>query len=148
MKVILKETISSLGIIGSEVDVAPGYARNYLLPQQKAVPATEANKKIMEQEAKKVQAQIAKEKAIAEEMAARLNGAECTISAKVAEDIKLYGSVTVQDIIDELAKQDIEIEKRMILLPKPIKELGEYTIPVRIYNEVEPEITVKVVSAE
>ena len=148
MKVILKETISSLGIIGSEVDVAPGYARNYLLPQQKAVPATEANKKIMEQEAKKVEAQIAKEKAIAEEMAARLNGAECTISAKVAEDIKLYGSVTVQDIIDELAKQDIEIEKRMILLPRPIKELGEYTIPVRIYNEVEPEITVKVVSAE
>jgi len=148
MKVILKETIISLGIIGSEVDVAPGYARNYLLPQQKAVPATEANKKIMEQEAKKVEAQIAKEKAIAEEMAARLNGAECTISAKVAEDIKLYGSVTVQDIIDELAKQDIEIEKRMILLPRPIKELGEYTIPVRIYNEVEPEITVKVVSAE
>jgi large subunit ribosomal protein L9 len=148
MKVILKETISSLGIIGSEVSVADGYARNYLLPQQKAVIASEANKKLMEQEAKKVEAQIAKEKEVAEEMAKRLEGVKCEIRGKVAEDIKLYGSVTVQDIIDELAKQDISIEKRMLLLPKPIKELGEYQVPVRIYKDVEPEITISVLPEE
>lgn len=145
MKIILKETISSLGIIGSEADVADGYARNYLLPQGKAVLATEANRKILAHEAKKVEAQIAKEKAIAEEMAARLQGVKCEIPAKVAEDIRLYGSVTVQDIIDDLARQDITIEKRMLLLTKPIKELGEYTIPVRIYKDVEPEIVVNVI---
>lgn len=148
MKVILKETISSLGIIGSEVNVADGYARNYLLPQKKAVAATDANRKLMEQEAKKVQAQIAKEKEIAEEMAKRLEGVKCEIRAKVAEDTRLYGSVTVQDIIDELEKQDVSIEKRMLLLAKPIKEIGEYSVPVRIYKDVEPEITIVVLPEE
>ncbi|MDY0360085.1 MAG: 50S ribosomal protein L9 [Desulforegulaceae bacterium] len=148
MKVILKETISSLGIIGSEVNVADGYARNYLLPQKKAVLATDANRKLMEQEAKKVQAQIAKEKEIAEEMAKRLEGVKCEIRAKVAEENRLYGSVTIQDIIDELEKQDVSIEKRMLLLTKPIKEIGEYSIPVRIYKDVEPEITIIVLPEE
>lgn len=145
MKVILKETISSLGIIGSEASVADGYARNYLLPQGKAVLATDANRKFMEQEKKKVDAQIAKEKSIAEEMAARLSEVKCEISAKVAEDTRLYGSVTIQDILDKLEKQDVKIEKRMLLLAKPIKELGEYKIPVRIYKDVEPEITITVI---
>ena len=145
MKVILKETISSLGIIGSEASVADGYARNYLLPQGKAVLATDANRKFMEQEKKKVDAQIAKEKSIAEEMATRLSEVKCEISAKVAEDTRLYGSVTIQDILDKLEKQDVKIEKRMLLLAKPIKELGEYKIPVRIYKDVEPEITITVI---
>ena len=145
MKVILKETISSLGIIGSEVVVADGYARNYLLPQGKAVIATPANMKLMEQEKKKVDAQIAKEKSIAEEMAARISEVKCEISAKVAEDTRLYGSVTIQDIMDNLENQDVKIEKRMLLLSKPIKELGEYKVPVRVYKDVEPEITVVVV---
>ena len=145
MKVILKETISSLGIIGSEASVADGYARNYLLPQGKAVLATDANRKFMEQEKKKVDAQIAKEKSIAEEMAARLSEVKCEISAKVAEDTRLYGSVTIQDILDKLEEQDVKIEKRMLLLAKPIKELGEYKIPVRIYKDVEPEITITVI---
>ncbi|PID77865.1 MAG: 50S ribosomal protein L9 [Deltaproteobacteria bacterium] len=142
MKIILKETISSLGIIGTEVDVADGYARNYLLPQKKAIPANESNRKLMEQEAKKVEAQIAQEKSIAEEMAKRLVDVKCEIKAKVAEENRLYGSVTVQDIIDELAKQDVTIEKRMLLLTRSIKELGEYKVAVRIYKDVEPEITV------
>lgn len=148
MKVILKETISSLGIIGSEVVVADGYARNYLLPQGKAVLATPANMKAMEQERKKVEAQIAKEKSIAQEMAARIAEVKCEIHAKVAEDIRLYGSVTIQDIIDKLDEQDVSIEKRMLLLSKPIKELGEYKIPVRVYKDVEPEITVVVLPEE
>lgn len=145
MKVILKETISSLGIIGTEVKVADGYARNYLLPQGKAVPATPRYRKILEQDKAKFDLQIAKEKQYAEEMAKRLEGVECKIAAKVHEEDKLYGSVTVRDILNALSAQDVEIEKRMLLLKEPIKTIGTFKVPVRIYKEVEPEITVEIV---
>ena len=144
MKVILKETIDSLGIIGSEVTVADGYARNYLLPQNKAVPATPQNRKMFAQDKTKFDIQIAKEKEFAEEMAQRLEGVVCRIVAKVSEEDRLYGSVSARDISDALEKQDIKIEKRMILLKEPIKNIGTYKIPIRIYKEVEPEITVEV----
>lgn len=145
MKVILKETIDSLGIIGSEVNVAKGYARNYLLPQNKAVTATPQNRKMLEQERTKFDIQIAKERKIAEEMAQRLDGVVCTIAAKVSEEDRLYGSVSARDIVDALAKQDIVVEKRMVLLNEPIKAIGSYNVPIRVYKEVEPEITVQIV---
>lgn len=145
MKVILKETIDSLGIIGSEVTVAKGYARNYLLPQNKAVLATPENRKALEQEKTKFDIQIAKEKKIAEEMAGRLEGVSCQIAAKVSEEDRLYGSVTVRDIIKSLAKQGVDIEKRMVLLSEPIKTIGTHKVPIRVYKEVEPEITIEVV---
>lgn len=148
MKVILKQTIGSLGIIGSEVDVKPGYARNYLMPQGKAVSATEANRKQMEQERAKIELQMAKERETAEQMAARLNGVVCRITSKVAEEDRLYGSVSVKDIADALEAQGIEVQKRMILMPEPIKQLGTYKIPIRVYREVEPEITVEVLSED
>ena len=103
MKVILRETIESLGIIGSEVEVAKGYARNYLLPQNKAVPATEQYRKILAQERKKFELQIAKEKAFAQEMAQRLEAVSCQIKAKVHEEDKLYGSVTARAMAMSLA---------------------------------------------
>lgn len=145
MKLILKETIDSLGIIGSEVSVAAGYARNYLLPQNKAVLATPQNRSKMEHEKAKFEIQIAKERKLAEEMAQRLEGVVCQISAKVAEEDRLYGSVTTRDIINALASQNIVVEKRMVLMREPIKELGSFKIPVRVYKEVEPEITVEIV---
>ena len=145
MKVILKETIDSLGIIGSEVNVAKGYARNYLLPQNKAVLATPENRNMLEQEKTKFDLQIAKEKTIAEEMAVRLENVVCKITAKVSEEDRLYGSITVRDIMKALQDQDVEIEKRMILLTEPIKTIGTHKIPVRVYKEVEPEITVEIV---
>jgi large subunit ribosomal protein L9 len=145
MKVILKETINSLGIIGSEVTVADGYARNYLLPQDKAVPATPQNRRKMDQEKAKFEIQIAKERSLAEEMAQKLEGVVCKITAKVSEENRLYGSVTTRDIITALADQNIVIEKRMLLLKEPIKEVGSFNIPVRVYKEVEPEITVEIV---
>jgi large subunit ribosomal protein L9 len=148
MKVILKETISSLGIIGSEVKVADGYARNYLLPQGKAVPATPQQRKILEQEKVKFELQIAKEKEFAQEMANRLEAVTVTIASKVHEAEKLYGSVTVRDIIDALNKQDVEVEKRMVLLNEPIKAIGSFKVPIRVYQGVEPEITVEVVPEE
>jgi large subunit ribosomal protein L9 len=145
MKVILKETIESLGIIGSEVNVAAGYARNYLLPQNKAVSATPQNRKMMKQERAKVEIQIAKEKGLAELMAKRLEGVVCKISAKVIEEDRLYGSVSTRDITDALAAQDIDVEKRMVLLAEPIKTIGIFKVPIRVYSEIEPEITVEVV---
>ena len=145
MKVILKETIDSLGIIGSEANVAKGYARNYLLPQNKAVLATHENTNMLEQEKAKFDLQIAKEKTIAEEMAARLENVVCKITANVSEEDRLYGSITVRDIMKALQDQDVEIEKRMILLTDPIKTIGTHKIPVRVYKEVEPEITVEIV---
>ena len=145
MKLILKETIESLGIIGSEVDVADGYARNYLLPQGKAVLDTPENRRTLEQEKAKFEIQIAKERALAEEMAEKLEGVSCTIAAKVSEEEKLYGSVTGHDILTALSEQNIQVEKRMLLLANPIKELGTFKVPIRVYKGVEPEITIEVV---
>lgn len=146
MKVILTQTIESLGIIGSEVDVKPGYARNFLLPQKKAVTATPENRRRLEQDKAKFELQIAKERQLAEEMAKRLEGVSCKISAKVAEETRLYGSVGVREIIDALAAQNIVVEKRMLLLSEPIKQLGTYRVPIRVYKGVEPEITVDVIA--
>ncbi|CAB1055722.1 LSU ribosomal protein L9p [Olavius sp. associated proteobacterium Delta 1] len=145
MKLILKETINSLGIIGSEVRVADGYARNFLLPQDKAVLATPQNRRKMEQERAKFEVQIAKERKLAEEMAEKLEGVSCQIAAKVSEEDRLYGSVGVRDIIEALASQNIVVEKRMILLQEPLKSLGSYKIPIRVYKEVEPEVTVEII---
>jgi large subunit ribosomal protein L9 len=146
MKVILTQTIESLGIIGSEVEVKPGYARNYLLPQQKAVVATLQNRRRMEQDKSKFELQIAKERKLAEEMAQKLESVVCRISAKVAEEDRLYGSVTVRDVIDSLAAQNVVVEKRMVLLSEPIKQLGTHKVPIRVYKGVEPEITVEIVA--
>ncbi len=144
MKVILKETIESLGIIGSEVTVADGYARNYLLPQNKAVLDTPQNRRVLEQEKAKFEVQIAKEKQIAEEMAEKLKGVVCKIYAKVSDEDRLYGSITLRDIINALDRQEIKVEKRMVLLKEPIKNIGTFQVPIRVYSGVEPEITIEV----
>jgi large subunit ribosomal protein L9 len=145
MKVLLTETIDSLGIIGSEVSVTKGYARNYLIPQKKALIATPQNRKQLEQVKAKFELQIAKEKNIAEEMAEKLQGVTVTIPAKVSEEDRLYGSISVRDIIEALHKQNITFEKRMVLLTDPIKQIGTYMVPIRVYKDVEPEITVEIV---
>ncbi len=144
MKVILKETIEPLGIIGSEVDVKNGFARNYLIPRGKAVFATPQNRNVLAQEKAKLDLQIAKERATAEEMAKKLESVVCKITAKVAEENRLYGSVTTREIMDALIAQNVDVLKRMILLKDPIKELGTYKIPIRIYKDIEPEITLEV----
>ncbi len=145
MKVILTETIDSLGIIGAEATVADGYARNYLLPQGKAVKATNSNRKLLTQQKTRFEAQIAKEKGLAEQMAEKLKEVVCTIPGKVSSEDRLYGSIKVRNIIEALARQEIIVEKRQVLLKEPIKTVGEFKIPIRVYNEVEPEITVEIV---
>ena len=148
MRVILKETIDTLGIAGTECNVAAGYGRNYLLPQGKAIIATPQNRTVMAQAKAKLELLIAKERKIAEELAEIIKNVVITIKAKVHEDVLLYGSVTTHDIKESLSNNKIEVERRAILLAEPIKEIGEYKVPIRLYKDVEPEITVKVVAEE
>jgi large subunit ribosomal protein L9 len=148
MKVILRETIDSLGTVGDEVSVAPGYARNYLVPQKKAVLATPGNRKLVEQEKKVLEVRAIKDKSEAEAMAEKIQGAVCMISAKVSEEDRLYGSVTTRDIADHLMGQGIQVERKMVMLSEPIKTLGSYIVPVQLHPDVKPEITVKVVAEE
>ncbi|MEW5735626.1 MAG: 50S ribosomal protein L9 [Thermodesulfobacteriota bacterium] len=148
MRVILTETIDELGIVGKEMNVADGFARNYLLPKKLAVPATEANRKALERKRIKYEEKIAKEKALAKEVAARLDGTQVTIAAKVADEEKLYGSVGVREIADALAQKGFEIPKTAIRLGEPIKFLGEYEVRVRLFAEVRANIVVNVVAEE
>lgn len=141
MKIILKETIDALGIIGSEVQVKKGFARNYLIPQGKAVEATPQNRKILAQQKVKLDLQIAKEQEQAKEMARQIEGVVCKITAKVADEQRLYGSVSVREVAEALAAQNIDVPKRMILM-EPIKEVGTYSVAIRIYKGIQPEITV------
>ncbi|MCM2283763.1 MAG: 50S ribosomal protein L9 [Desulfobacula sp.] len=148
MRVILKETIDTLGIAGTECTVAEGYGRNYLLPQGKAIIATPQNRTVMAQAKAKLELQIAKERKTAEELAEKIKTVVVTIKAKVHEDTFLYGSVTTHDIKESLSNSNIEVERRAILLAEPIKEIGEYKVPIRLYKDVEPEITVNVIPEE
>lgn len=142
MEVILREDIEKLGGRGQIVKVADGYARNYLLPKRLAVAATEANKRIVEQERQAHLRREAKEKAGAEELAGMLTGVSVTILQKAGEQEQLFGSVTAKDIVEALEKQNFHIERRKVHLDEPIKQLGEYKIPVRLHREVTAEITV------
>jgi large subunit ribosomal protein L9 len=145
MKVILKEAVESLGGVGDEVVVAKGYARNYLLHQKKAVLANPTNRKLVEQERKELELKAMKDKEKAEEMAKQVEGTVCTIAAKVSEEDRLYGSVSVRDIEEKLREQGVEVDRKTILLTEPIKSLGSYQVPIQLYPEVRPEITVEVV---
>jgi large subunit ribosomal protein L9 len=148
MKVILREMMESLGTVGDEVTVANGYARNYLLPQKKAVLATPTNRNLIKRERKQLELKAIKDHGKAKILAKKIQGAVCTISGKVSEDDRLYGSVTTRDIAEQLESQGFEVHRRMVMLSEPIKTLGSYIVPVQLHPEVNPEITVKVVAEE
>ena len=144
MEVILRDHVENLGRRGEIVKVADGYARNYLLPRKLALPATDANKKWVERERKISEARDMEEKGAAEAIAARLNALELTITRKTGENDQLYGSVTNADIGEMLATKGFEIDRRKILLPDPIKTLGENTVPVKLHREVTAQLRVRV----
>ena len=148
MKVILKEAVESLGTVGDEVVVAKGYARNYLLPKKMAVVASPTNRKLVEQERKHLELKAMKDKQQAEEMAKNVEGVVCKIVAKVSEEDRLYGSVSVRDIEEKLHEMGLDVDKKMILLAEPIKSLGSYRVAIQLYPEVRPEITIEVVPEE
>jgi len=148
MEVILREDVEKLGHRGQVVKVAAGYARNFLLPKRLAVAATESNKKIVEQER---QAHLRKEAKLvseAEDLSKLLTGVSVTIAQKAGEADQLFGSVTSKDVADALAAKNFSIDRRKIHLDEPIKQLGEFKVPVRLHKDVTAEITVLVVKEE
>ena len=145
MEVILREHVDNLGRRGEIVKVANGYARNYLLPRRLALLATEGNKKQIERERGKFEAKEADEKRVADAVAERIASVEIVIARKVGETEALYGSVTTVDIADALAAKGFDIERRKLQLRDPIKQLGEFDIPVKLHREVTAHVKVKVV---
>jgi large subunit ribosomal protein L9 len=144
MEVILRDHVENLGKRGEIVKVADGFARNFLLPRKLALPATEANKKWVERERKIAEVRDTEERGAAEAIASRLNALELTITRKTGENDQLYGSVTNADIAEMLAAKGFEIDRRKILLPDPIKSLGENTIPVKLHRDVTAQVRVTV----
>ena len=136
MEVILREEIDNLGRRGDVVKVAPGYARNYLLPKRLAVAANESNKKIVEQEKQAYLRRESKEIGDANDLAKLMATVEVTIAQKAGENDQLFGSVTSSDIADALAKQGLDVDRRKIQLHEPLKTLGEFTVPIRLHKDV------------
>jgi large subunit ribosomal protein L9 len=145
MEVILREHVDNLGRRGEIVKVAAGYARNYLLPRKLALPATEGNKKHVERERRIMEAKEAQEKGQAEALAARLAALEVSIARRVGETEQLYGSVTAADIADYLKGKGFEIDRRKLILPEPIKTIGDHKVPLKLHRDVTVPLTVKVV---
>jgi large subunit ribosomal protein L9 len=148
MDVILREDIDKLGTRGQLVKVAPGYARNFLLPNKMAVAATESNKKIVEQERQAYLRREAKVESEAKDLGKMLGAVAITIRQKAGENDQLFGSVTSKDIAEALEAQGYTIERRKIALEEPIKTLGEFKVPVKLHREVTVEITVNVAKEE
>ena len=148
MELILREDIEKLGHRGQVVKVAAGYARNYLLPKRLAVPATDANRKIVEQERESYLRREAKVKSEAEDLSKMMGGVVLTIARKAGEEGHLFGSVTAQDIVDALAAQNYTVERRKIHLEDPIKNVGEYKVPIRLHREVTADVSVNVIAEE
>jgi len=148
MEVILRSDVDKLGARGQLVKVTPGYARNFLLPKRLAVPATEANRKIVEQERQAHLRKEAKLKGEAEDLAKLVNGVSVTIAQKAGENDQLFGSVTSKDVAAALEAINFTIDRRKIQLDEPIKQIGEFKVPVKLHKDVIAEVTVHVVKEE
>lgn len=147
MKLILKETVDNLGESGDVVDVKPGYARNYLLPQGLAYEASDANIRRLEEERKLAEEHAKRDYLEARRRASQLEGISITFHARAGEEGKLFGSVTSADIADRLnglGSLDFEVDRRDVALDEPIKAVGASMVPVRLHADVEIEVEVKV----
>ena len=145
MEVILRDHVEKLGKRGEIVKVSDGYARNYLLPRKLALPATEGNRKHVERERKIMETREAEEKSQADAIASRLATVDITIARRVGETEQLYGSVTATDIAEFLKTKGFEIDRRKLILPEPIKTIGEHDVPLKLHREVTAPLKVKVV---
>ena len=144
IKVILRQDVEDVGASGDVVSVKPGFARNFLLPQGLAFEATAANVKRLEEEQRRNEAKSKRDRLEANRRAAQLEPISLTFQANAGEEGKLFGSITSGDIADRLREQglDFDVDKRDILLDEPIKALGVYNVPVRLHQDVKPEIKV------
>lgn len=147
MKVILKEEITRVGNAGDVVQVSDGFARNYLFPQNKAMPATSQNIRNLEHYRKSLLKKQSNQKGFLEEIAKKLIETECVITKKAGKNNKLFGSVTAQDIYNTLLNKGFKIDRRCIQLESPIKEIGEFQVNVRLHSEVKAMLKVTVKTA-
>jgi len=144
MKVILKEDVDHLGKMGNLVDVKDGFARNFLIPNRKAVLATDRNTKELEHERKIIDVKLKKIRKEAESLGEKIQALTLHIQVQAGEGDKLFGSVTSQDIAEALEKESIAIDKKKILLEKPIKELGLFPVLIKLHADVIANIKVSV----
>ena len=144
MEVILKKSVEGLGAPGDVLKVADGYARNYLLPMQLAVHATDRNRRYLEHQKRVIDQQEAKDKERAREIAAQLTGVTCTLKRRSGENDRLFGSVTSMDVADALRAEGFELERRFLELAEPIRELGVFMVPVKLHTDVVVELRVVV----
>jgi len=148
VQVILLERIENLGQMGEVVKVKPGFARNYLLPQKKALRATEANLKRFEQQRAQLEANNLKRRQEAESISGKVDGLKVVIIRQAGESGQLYGSVTPRDIAEAVSAAGVTIERRQVLLDRPIKMLGLFPVRVALHPEVIVGITVNVAKSE
>jgi large subunit ribosomal protein L9 len=144
MEVILRQYVEHLGKRGDIVKVAAGYARNYLLPRNLALPATEGNKRHVERERKIMEVREADEKSQAQAIASRLDAIEIVIPRRVGETDQLYGSVTSADIAEFLKGKGFEIDRRKLILPEAIKTIGTHPVPLKLHRDVTVNLNVQV----
>jgi large subunit ribosomal protein L9 len=142
MEVILKEDVPKLGSRGDVIKVAEGYGRNYLLPHKLAIEATAGNKAVIEQMKASAVRKSAKEKGEAEALAKQFEGLSVSFRRKAGEKDTLFGSVTSSDIAEALAAKSFNIDRRKIHLDEPLKQLGEFTVPVKLHREVTARVQV------
>jgi large subunit ribosomal protein L9 len=148
MHVILLEDVKGLGRRGEKVKVAPGHARNFMIPNKLAIPAAGAGARIFQENERQRSRRELKAKHEAEEISKRFADVSIHISVEVGEEDRLFGSVTASDIADHLRQQGIEVDKRRILLEEPLKQLGVYNVPIKLHRDVEPKVKVWVVKKQ
>lgn len=147
-EVILRQYVEHLGNRGEVVKVADGYARNFLLPRKLALRVTDENKKQIERERAKAEAQENEERASAQHLAEALGAADISIARRVGEHDTLYGSVTSGDISEALNARQLSVDKRKIVLPEALKTIGEHQVTVKLHRDVTATLTVKIVPAQ
>jgi large subunit ribosomal protein L9 len=145
VKIILVKDVEGLGIVGDEVEVKDGYARNYLIPSGSAMEATPGALRLLEQKKQKRQRLEQKIKAEFEELAGKMKDASCTISVEAGEEDKIFGSVTSDMVAQSLSQEGIEIDKKKIAFTEPIKSLGVYNVDIKLHPEVKAQVRVWVV---
>lgn len=145
MEVILNKTIDNLGLEGDIVNVKPGYARNFLIPQQMAMPVSKQNLARLQQEKDAIESRLERERKDAEALSGKLSGITIEIARRVGDDDRLFGSVTSADIAEKLAAKGITVDRRAIVLNDPIKSLGETRIGVKVGFQMTTEIIVQVI---
>lgn len=148
MKVILREDVENLGAMGEIVKVKDGYARNFLIPKGSAVVANEKSIRALEHEKRIIEERKKKLRSAAEQLAEKVTAAELSFTRKAGEEGKLFGSITSMEIAEALAEKGIEVDKKKITIPEPIKRVGEHTVDVSLGLEVTAKVSVKVAPEE